>query len=231
MDEESLKVLLGRGLSVEEIARRFDRHASTVSYWMGKYGLEAVGREKHAAKGGIARELLQELVGEGKSIADIAEAVGLSKATVRHWLRKYDLRTQNRVGPRPQPGAIAARAAGLVNAELTRPAHGQTEFTIDTRGCYRCRKCRSEAVSRRRRSLKAVLVSEAGGCCARCGYDRCVAALAFHHLDPTQKRMNISAQGMGIAIETLRAEASKCVLLCSNCHAEVESGATELPIK
>jgi hypothetical protein len=43
--------------------------------------------------------------------------------------------------------------------------------------------------------------------------------------------MTISAQGMGVAIETLRAEARKCVLLCHNCHAEVEHGAAALPIQ
>ena len=51
MDEDSLKLLLARGLSVERIAKRFDRDASTVSYWMRKYGLEAPNREKYAAKG------------------------------------------------------------------------------------------------------------------------------------------------------------------------------------
>jgi transposase-like protein len=44
MDEDSLKVLLARGLSVEEIGRRYERNASTVAYWMRKYGLEASDR-------------------------------------------------------------------------------------------------------------------------------------------------------------------------------------------
>jgi transposase len=39
MDENSLKVLLARGLSVEQIGRRFQRDPSTVAYWMRKYGL------------------------------------------------------------------------------------------------------------------------------------------------------------------------------------------------
>ncbi len=56
-----------------------------------KYGLEAVNREKHAAKGGIDRERLEELVEAGMSIAEIAAEVERSKATVRHWLRRYGL--------------------------------------------------------------------------------------------------------------------------------------------
>jgi hypothetical protein len=42
-------------------------------------------------------------------------------------------------------------------------------------------------VAERRRRVKRVLVEEAGGCCAACGYDACVAALQFHHLDPPTK--------------------------------------------
>jgi transposase len=230
MDEDSLKLLLSRGLSVEQIAKRFDRDPSTVSYWMKKHGLEAPNRAKHAARGGIARELLEELVADGHSIAEIAEAVELSKGTVRHWLGKYGLRTLNRRGPRPQAQAVVARQAGLAVTTLACPTHGETEFVIDNRGGYRCRRCRMEAVTRRRRRVKAALVAEAGGSCVLCGYDRCQAALAFHHIDPLETRMMVSAQGMGIGIARLREEARKCVLLCHNCHAEVETGAAVLAI-
>jgi hypothetical protein len=43
-------------------------------------------------------------------------------------------------------------------------------------------------------------------------------------LDPSQKEFAISRRGVTRAFEELRAEATKCVLLCSNCHAEVEGG-------
>ena len=82
---------------------------------------------------------------------------------------------------------------------------------------------------RRRRKAKAILVREAGGHCRICGYDRCIAALEFHHLDPAAKRLEVNAKGIALALETLRAEARKCVLLCSNCHVEVENGVTPLP--
>ncbi len=55
------------------------------------------------------------------------------------------------------------------------------------------------------------------------------AALQFHHVDPTQKRLGLSASGVALSLETLRAEAQKCVLLCSNCHAEVEDGTASVP--
>jgi hypothetical protein len=32
--------------------------------------------------------------------------------------------------------------------------------------------------------MKEMLVAELGGKCQKCGYDRYVGALQFHHLDP-----------------------------------------------
>ena len=64
-----MALLLAQGVSVEEIGRRFNRHPSTVAYWMAKFGLDAPNREKYASKGGIERERLEQLVAEGKTTA------------------------------------------------------------------------------------------------------------------------------------------------------------------
>ncbi len=231
MDEQSLASLLASGLSIEKIAQRFGKDASTVSYWMAKYGLEARHRERHAPKGGIQRERLEKLVAAGMSIAEIALEVGLSKGTVRHWLHKHGLRTVNARGRPGHPVAKAAKKSGRPTIALICHRHGEAEFSIEGRGYYRCCRCRSEAVTNRRRRVKAILVQEAGGRCVMCGYDRYYGALSFHHLDPSQKRMHISAEGKGYAIDALRAEAAKCVLLCANCHAEVENGLSAVPVK
>jgi transposase-like protein len=229
MDKESLEFLLARGLSVGEIARRFGKDPSTVSYWLKKHGVEAPNREKHAAKGGIQRERLVSLVELGLSIAEIAKEVGRSKGTVQYWLRRHRLRTRN-VLARTSPERLRlAKEAGQLIVMNSCAHHGETEFFLEGRGYYRCKRCRSEAVARRRRKVKEILVAEAGGRCRLCGYDRSVAALEFHHLDPATKRMPLSSQGISYGIETLREEARKCVLLCGNCHAEVENGVVTVP--
>ena len=87
------------------------------------------------------------------------------------------------------------------------------------------------AVVRRRRKVKQLLVAESGGCCAICGYSRYVGALAFHHMDREEKTLAVSMSGITLSIDFLRSEAHKCVLLCSNCHAEVEAGVSSLPIQ
>lgn len=123
MDRASLEQLLGQGLSLAEIGRRFDLHEATVSYWVKKHGLEAANRARHVSRGGIAREDLEVLVEAGKSIAEIAEAVDRSKATVRHWLIRYGLKTRGGVGRRPAGQVQAAKQAGLATTTMHCPRH------------------------------------------------------------------------------------------------------------
>jgi len=224
MDRASLEQMLNQGLSLAEIGRRVGKHEATVAYWVQKHGLQATNREKHAARGGLSREELKLLVDQGATMAEIADALGRSKATVRHWLIRYGLKTHSNRGRRPSEKILAAKEAGLRVVTMHCGRHGETEFWLTGQGNYRCKRCRSDAVSRRRRKVKTILVGEAGGRCCICGYHRNMRALHFHHLDPSQKRHEINAKGVAIAIDKLRAEARKCVLLCSNCHAEVEDG-------
>jgi transposase len=228
MDRASLEQYLEEGLSLAEIGARVGRHEATMSYWLKKYGLAAVHRAKCSPRGGLERQQLETLVGAGMSIAQIAEQTSLSKATVRHWLTRYGLKTHGALGRRRRVDAEQAQEAGLSVTVLNCRHHGNTEFVLDQQGYYRCKRCRSASVSRRRRKVKQLLVEEAGGACCVCGYDRNARALHFHHLDPSQKRMEINARGAAVAIERLRAEARKCVLLCANCHADVESGLISL---
>jgi transposase len=93
MDPASLEQLLGQGLSLAEIGRRFGVHESTIGYWVQKHGLRAVNHHKHVARRGLARSDLERMVGTGMTIAEVAEAVNRSKATVRHWLTRYGLKT------------------------------------------------------------------------------------------------------------------------------------------
>jgi excisionase family DNA binding protein len=93
MDAAVLEGYLRQGLSLERIAALTGRHPSTVGYWVKQHGLSAVHRDRHAPKGGIDRDTLAAVVAEGLSTREISERLGLSQGTVRHWLRKHNLRT------------------------------------------------------------------------------------------------------------------------------------------
>ena len=227
MDRDRLERYLAEGLSLTQIGTLENRDPSTVGYWVGKYGLTANGKAKYAPRGGIRREQLEALVESGFTIREMAEELERSQSTVRHWLRRYDLQTQRIHGRRA--AALAAIAGGRKKFEWTCRKHGLTDFHAFGNGRSRCARCSCEAVSRRRRRSKDTLVGEAGGRCAICGYDRCLAALQFHHKDRKTKKFEIGGKGITRAIDALREEARKCVLLCANCHAEVEAGVTEVP--
>ncbi len=175
----------------------------------------------HAPRGGIPREQLAALVEDGLTVRAIAERVGMSYATVQHWLKKHGLATARSTRRRQTARPDANGATTLQGAC---DVHGKTAFGRRSDGYYRCLACRAAAVVKRRRAVKRILVEEAGGACRICGYDRCAGALQFHHVDPKLKAFELSRRGVTIAIDAAREEAAKCVLLCANCHAEVEGG-------
>ena len=73
-----------------------------------------------------------------------------------------------------------------------------------------------------RKRTKEKLVEYLGGKCVCCGYNKCHRALQFHHKDPSKKDFQIS--GTTKSFSRLKEEADKCILVCSNCHAEIHDG-------
>ncbi len=76
-----------------------------------------------------------------------------------------------------------------------------------------------ENVTSWRRRTKIKLIEHRGGKCSKCGYDKCIDALDFHHLDPKIKEFQLG--GSTKSFEKLKAESDKCILVCSNCHREI----------
>lgn len=109
--------------------------------------------------------------------------------------------------------------------------HGLTVFALRADGHYRCRKCATEAVQKRRDKIKEILVEYKGGKCEICGYNKCISALEFHHLDPNAKDFGIGAKGYTRSIEINKKEVDKCILVCANCHREIHEGLINLENK
>ena len=72
----------------------------------------------------------------------------------------------------------------------------------------------------RRKRLKKEAVKIAGGQCKNCGYNKCLSALEFHH-NKEDKESDISTLLKNESRQKLLKEASKCILLCANCHREL----------
>lgn len=108
--------------------------------------------------------------------------------------------------------------------------HGLTEYAKSSNGVWRCKKCRAEHVIARRNKVKQTLVDYKGGKCEICGYDKCLDALEFHHLNPEEKEFNLSHSNSK-SMEKSKEEADKCILVCSNCHRELHAAMKKERIK
>jgi len=102
--------------------------------------------------------------------------------------------------------------------------HGLTNFVKRGDGYFRCKKCAVDAVMKRRQTLKQKAINYKGGCCEKCGYNKSVRALEFHHLDPNEKDFGIAHKGYTRSWEKVKNELDKCILVCANCHAEIHDG-------
>lgn len=86
-----------------------------------------------------------------------------------------------------------------------------------------------KAVIKRRRKVKTLAIKYKGSKCIVCSYDKYQGALDFHHVNPNEKDFGISAKGYTRSWKKIKAELDKCVLVCANCHREIEGGVTQLP--
>jgi transposase len=64
--------------------------------------------------------------------------------------------------------------------------------------------------------------------CEKCGYDKKQSTLHFHHILPNTKQFNLSdvtihkygTMVAGEIVDMVKSELDKCIVLCSQCHAE-----------
>ncbi len=83
-----------------------------------------------------------------------------------------------------------------------------------------CKQCNAVMTAIRSRAFKTLCLQYKGGCCEKCGYDKCPASLNFHHKDPNQKSFSISQRKSKKLDEEVKRELDLCSLLCANCHYE-----------
>lgn len=141
MKRRFLEDCLAKGMSLEAIGREVGKHHSTVGYWLKKHGLDACGAKKYSHRGALDRDELKKLAGSGATVDEIAKALDRNSSTVRYWLRRYEIETVN---PR---GRRLRESGGSRIAVFECSRHGVTEFVLEGRGYYRCKRCRAAAVA------------------------------------------------------------------------------------
>lgn len=173
----------------------------------------------------MEKQMLVEMVESGLSTRQIARSIGKSQYSVKYWLSKYRLKTKwivNNKGGHSAPiweriardgSEFRCRCGETRSSEFMRNGAGRRSYSL-------CKKCHTAYCVDRQRELKRKAVEYKGGRCSKCGYDRCVGSLQFHHCDPSIKDPKWRT-ARGWDFEKFKVELDKCVLLCSNCHGEV----------
>ena len=88
-------------------------------------------------------------------------------------------------------------------------------------------RSKNHLLKSRKTHSKAIRVKY-GGKCIICGYNKCLEALHFHHVNMEDKTNNVMTLVRTGRIPLAYKEAKKCLLLCANCHAEVHNGMATL---
>ena len=148
------------------------------------------------------REQITELLKKGLLKKEIAHRLGISYATVKNHSKGLSSKKLNT--------AYSCRSCSI---------EGTEHFYSSVK--YYCKKCFNESSYQATKDKIAEYMETRGGAkCQRCGYDRYVGALEFHHRDPALKDPNWSRSW---SMPRLKEELDKCDILCSNCHREVHA--------
>lgn len=154
---------------------------------------------------------LERLIAEGLSQRGMASRLGVSQGFVKHYLAKYELKTQKN-----QYNKTTCRLCGETDL---RKFYRQKDGRIR----YRCKGCDNTETVKRFRAYKQEAVDYKGGKCEICGYNKCLGALVFHHKDPSQKDPKWTVM-KSWPLDKIKTELDKCQLLCCRCHAEIHWG-------
>jgi hypothetical protein len=151
---------------------------------------------------------ITDLLAAGWTKQAIANKLGVSRGTLRYWIDMGRIPINNAEKPPLCPHC---------------GENNRDNFYFNTKGHwqrYRCKQCartkRTECIKKRKQDA----VDYKGGKCEKCGYDKCLAAMEFHHRCSTQKDSKWGAIRKW-PIEKLKKELDKCDLLCCRCHREI----------
>lgn len=166
----------------------------------------------------------------GKTYLEIKQITGCSKGTISKYCLKYGLSEHSNIlnitpellleiQKRYEEVGSIKKVAKEYHTSLTR---------LRTLGLKLINKPKNKTNSeytpqaRSAQKIKKKAVEYKGGKCQICGYNKCMRALTFHHIDPKTKSFGIS--GAYKSWERLKPELDKCILVCQNCHAEIHDG-------
>ena len=150
---------------------------------------------------------LKSLVDLKLSTYSIAKELNCSQTNVRYWLKKHKLTTsiENKINC----VTCGNKLQGNQRKFCSRECNDKTKVgNIYTKQIERYTQ------------RKMYLLDLRGGGCEKCGYNKCMAALDFHH-NKGVKNFSLDSRTLSnISMDRIIEEFELCEVLCANCHRE-----------
>jgi hypothetical protein len=153
------------------------------------------------------KKIIENYIKNSYTIRQIAKESKLSYTTVRHWLKKYGLKT---IGKAKHKEYNCLRCGQTDSEEF----YGKQKQT--------CKRCRDLDALVKQKEKRKYAIDLLGNKCNVCGYHKCINAFDIHHVDPSKKDDNFNHM-RSWSFDRIKKELKNCVLLCSNCHRETHS--------
>lgn len=162
-------------------------------------------------KKSIDYQLIVNYLSQGVTFNQISQELNIPSSTLKTWCN--DLGIYSRKITQRKDSKICGRC---------KHSKDKNEFYLQKDNTYSsyCKVCYAEVVKLNKQIFKIKCLEYKGKQCEVCGYNKCIGALHFHHIDPFKKNFSISEFRYREFNDTIKSELDKCQVLCANCHAE-----------
>ena len=174
----------------------------------------------------LNKESLQNLADKGVSLRDMSSFFNMPLSTLSRRVKDFGItllksKHGKTIAPVEEKACSKCKISKPKEGFYTRKRNTSTLSSL-------CRVCNRENRNHRARSFKAECVEYKGGECQVCGYASSMAALDFHHIDPSKKSFAIGSCRKTKFNDDIEKELDKCALVCANCHRAIHAGDIKL---
>ncbi len=162
------------------------------------------------------KKKIQSLIDKCYPTFRIAKTLGLTDRTIRVWLTKLNLIPA-------KDGILIKDGKRFKRCPKCNLVKESSNFNSKKSGSgirSWCISCEVRIRWEKHRGFKQKCVEYKGGKCQICGYNQCLSAMDFHHINSEEKDYQISEIRCK-PWEIVQLELDKTILLCRNCHAEL----------
>lgn len=171
------------------------------------------------------KQVLEEMVSLNYSQRKIAEELECSQTNIKHWLKKYDLKTNKTVSYKHikvKEGEKYCPKCDTVKLKTDFYSKHQKGRELQ----HQCKTCHNNARIEWGRKTKIKMIEYKGGKCEHHLNNFGVELIAneinpcvfdFHHLNKEEKDIDF-VNVKYWKWDRIKKELDKCILLCGNCH-------------